>query len=79
MTYDILHMVWDLNCSSLQIFGRLEWESELYRGIMSARCYPFNVRGHGCHNMNPRVQSKNLSQGYTRDILIIKMLYQGYA
>ena len=54
---DILrtHVVCDRNCCSLQTFGCLEWESELYRGIMRARCYPFKMQGHCFHNMNPRV------------------------
>ena len=39
MTYDISesHIVCDRNGCSLQTFGCLEWESELYRGIMRAR------------------------------------------
>ena len=45
--------------------------------IMRARCYPFNMRGHRFHNMNPQVHSQFIS-GYTRDILIIKKLCQGY-
>ena len=54
---DILktHVVCDRNGCSLQMFGCLEWESELYRGIMCARCDPFNMRGHRFHNMNPQV------------------------
>ena len=46
--------------------------------IMHARCYSFNMQGHSFHNMNAQVHSQKLSQGYTRDILIIKKLYQGY-
>ena len=54
---DILrtHVVCDRNCCSLQTFGCLVWESELYRGIMSARFYPFNMRGHRFYNMDPQV------------------------
>ena len=78
MTYDISHMVCDKHGCSLQTFRCLEWESELYRGIMRARCYPFNMLGHRFHNMNSQVQSQSLSQRYTRYIRIIKKLYQGY-
>ena len=49
------HVVFDRNDCSLQTFGCLEWESELYRGIMSTRCYPFKMRGPRFHNMNPQV------------------------
>ena len=59
------HVVCDRNSCSLRTFGCLEWESELYRGIMSARCYPFNMRGHRFHNMNLQVHSQRLPQGYT--------------
>ena len=84
MTYEISRMVCDRNGCLLQTFGCLAWESELYSGIMLARCShhddpsPFNMLGpgHRFHNMNPRVHSQSLSQGYTRDIL--KKLYQGY-
>ena len=79
MTYDTLHMVFERDGCLLQTFGCLEWESQLYRGIMHARCYPFNMWGHSFHNMKPQEDSHNLSQGYTRDILIIKYSYQGYA
>ena len=48
------HVVTDRNCCSLHTFGCLELESELYRGIMCARCYPLNMRGHCFHKMNPQ-------------------------
>jgi len=62
---DILqtHMVTDRNGCSLQTFGCLEWESDLYRGIMRARCYPFHMLGHRFHNKNP--------QGYLQDMTLI--------
>ena len=44
-------------------------------------CHPFNRWGHRFHNMNPQVlHSQSLSQGlgYTRDILNINKLDQGY-
>jgi hypothetical protein len=51
------HVVSDRNCCALHTFGRLEWESrsELYRGVMRARCYPFNIPGRRFHNMNVQV------------------------
>ena len=68
------HQVSDRNGCSLQTLGCLEWESKLYRGIMRARCYPFNMRGHHFHNINPQVHSQSLSHGYTSDIPVIKKL-----
>ena len=44
------HVVCDRKGCSLQTFGCLEWESQLYRGIMYARCYPFKIRGHCFRN-----------------------------
>ena len=60
---DILrkHLVRDRKGCSLRTFGCVEWESELYRGIMRARCYPFNLPGHRFHNMNIQV----LDNSYT--------------
>ena len=49
------HVVCDKNGCLLQTSGCLEWESELYRGIMSARCYPFKMQGHRFHNMDAQV------------------------
>lgn len=49
------HVVRDRNGCSLTTFGCVEWESELYRGIMRARCYPWNMPGHRFHKMNPQV------------------------
>lgn len=74
------HVVCKQNGCSLETFGCLEWESELCRGTMRARCYPFNMRGHRFHNMNPQVYSHipGLRPVYTTHILIIKKLYQVY-
>ena len=49
------HVVPDRNGCALHTFGCLEWESELYRGIMRARCYPFKMPKRRFHNMNPQV------------------------
>ena len=42
---DILrrHVVRDRNGCALHTFGCIEWESELCRGVMRARCYPSNM------------------------------------
>jgi hypothetical protein len=40
---------------ALHTFGFLEWESELYRGVMRAGCCPFNLPGRWFHNMNVQV------------------------
>ncbi len=39
---------------SLTTFGCVEWESELFRGVMRARCYPFNMPKHSFHSFNPQ-------------------------
>ena len=40
---------------SLTTFGCVEWESELFRGVMRARCYPFKMPKHRFHSFNPQV------------------------
>ena len=37
------HLVLDRNGNSLECFGCVRWESDLYRGFMRARCYPFKL------------------------------------
>ena len=39
----------------LTTFGCVEWESELFRGTMRARCYPFNMPKKRFHGFNPKV------------------------
>ena len=34
------HVVRNRDGCTLTTFGSVEWESELYRGVMRARCYP---------------------------------------
>ena len=36
-------------------FSCVEWESELFLGVMRARCYPFNMPKHHFHGFNPQV------------------------
>jgi hypothetical protein len=45
----------DINGCSLLTFGCVELESEDYRGIRRARCYPFKMRKHNYRGMNPQV------------------------
>ncbi len=44
--------------STLTTFGCVEWESELCRGVMCARCYPFDMPKHSFHGMNLMVKYK---------------------
>jgi len=39
---------------TLTTFGCVEWESNLCRGVMRARCYPFDMPKHRFHGMNPK-------------------------
>ena len=49
------HVVRDRNGCALTTFGCVEWESELYRGVMRARCYQWNMPKHCFHKTNPQV------------------------
>ena len=49
------HVVRNRAGCALTTFGCVEWESELYRGVMCARCYPWNMPKHCFHEMNPQV------------------------
>ena len=49
------HVVRNRDGCSLTTFGCVEWESELYRGVMRARCYPWKIPKHLFHKMNPQV------------------------
>ena len=40
---------------ALTTFGCVDWESDLCRGVMSARCYPFDMPKHCFHGFNPKV------------------------
>ena len=40
---------------ALTTFGCVEWESQLFRGVMRARCYPFNLPKKRFHSFNPQV------------------------
>ena len=40
---------------ALSTFGCVDWESDLCRGVMRARCYPFDLPNHRFHGFNPKV------------------------
>ncbi len=40
---------------TLTTFGCVEWESEQFRGVMRARCYPFKLPKRCFHGVNPQV------------------------
>jgi hypothetical protein len=39
----------------LRTFTTLQWESDDYRGLPKARCYPFDLNGHRFRGQNPQV------------------------
>ena len=39
----------------LTSFGCVEWESQMFRGVMRARCYPFDMPMRRFHGFNPKV------------------------
>ena len=39
----------------LTSFGCVEWESDLFRGVMHARCYPFDIPKRSFHSGNSMV------------------------
>ena len=63
---------------ALSTFGCVEWESELCRGVMRARCYQFNVPKHCFHGMNPKVMYINYTNMYIRAIYIKIYLHTRY-
>ena len=48
---------------ALTTFGCVEWESELFRGVMRARCYPFDMPKRRFHGFNPKVPVHTLVDG----------------
>ena len=65
------HVEPDRNGCALHTSGCLEWESERYRGVMRARCYPFNIPKRRFHNMNPQVHHTLFNRGCTLHILLL--------
>ena len=49
------HMVRNQHGCTYRTFRCVEWESKLYRGVMCARCYLWNMPKHLFHKMNPQV------------------------
>ena len=39
----------------------MEWQSQLFRGVMRARCYPFDMPMKRFHGFNPKVCNCSLS------------------
>jgi hypothetical protein len=60
---------------ALTTFGCVEWESDLCRGVMRARCYPFNLPKHRFHGMNPKVLYIHYSNMYIHSTYIYKLLH----
>ncbi len=48
-------LVSDRRGNNLHTFHTVEFESDLYRGVMRARCYPFNMAGHRFRGKNVKV------------------------
>jgi hypothetical protein len=48
-------MVSDSRGINIHTFQTVEFESDLYRGVMRARCYPFNMERHRCRGRNVKV------------------------
>ena len=45
----------DRQGNNLHTFNCLEFESDLYRGVMRARCYPFDMEDYRFHGKNTKV------------------------
>ena len=45
----------------LTTFGCMEWESEMFRGVMRARCYPFDMPKRRFHGFNTKVSVYTLN------------------
>ena len=63
-------------------FGCVEWESQLFRGVMRARCYPFNLPKRRFHSFNPQVHCTLIHIGtyqyvrlHTRTYLVFMSMY----
>ena len=53
----------------LTTFGSVEWESQLFRGVMRASCYPFDMPKKRFHGFNPKVSV------YTTDVAVYTSIY----
>ena len=57
--------------SELTTFGCVEWQYELFRGVMRAHCYPFNMPKKHFHGFNPKVCQLE----YTSSITVYVCIY----
>ena len=48
-------LVSDRKGNNIHTFQTVEFESDLYRGVMRARCYPFNMERHRFRGINVKV------------------------
>jgi hypothetical protein len=48
-------LVFDRKGNNIDTFQTVEFESDLYRGVMRARCYPFNLENHRFRGRNVKV------------------------
>ncbi len=65
---------------ALTTFGCVEWESELCRGVIRARCYPCDMPKHSFHGMNPKVLYIHCANKYIHVIsnMYITCMYMVY-
>ena len=61
----------DRQGNNLHTFHSVEFESDLYRGVMRARCYPFNMAGHRFRGKNVKVCHLRALQSILLDYLQI--------
>ncbi len=52
---ELNHILQDHFVDGALILGCVEWESDLFRGVMRARCYPFKMPKRRFHGFNPQV------------------------
>jgi hypothetical protein len=57
---------------NIHTFQSVEFESDLYRGVMRARCYPFNMKRHRFRGRNVKVST------YTWYMYCISRVYAGH-
>ena len=63
--------------SAVTTFGCVEWESQLFRGVMRARCYPFNLPKRRFHSFNPQVYCTLIHIGTYQYVLFTYLYIPG--
>jgi hypothetical protein len=63
----------DKRGNNLHTFNYLEFESDLYRGVMRARCYPFDMEEYRFHGKNIKVDWEYSL--YISDIFMVYFRY----